>query len=98
MAPCELEQRETVGSGKSVSMYRIWQNCGGGFDIVARNGTELERVHARSQRQADETFAMLVGKYGEQRQQASETMYAFIDDYADLADTYASVRADMYGA
>ena len=92
MAPCEFERRETVGSGISISMYRIWQNCGGGFDIVARNGTELERVHARSQRMADETFAMLVGKYGEQRQQANETMYAYAEqrqDSQDAADLYA---------
>ena len=95
MAPCDFQRRETVGSGISVSMYRIWQNCGGGFDIVARNGTELERVHARSQRQADETFAMLVGKYGEQRQQASETMYDYQQaeyermERQDAADLYA---------
>ena len=92
MAPCDLEQRETVGSGISVSMYRIWQNCGGGFDIVARNGTELERVHARSQRQADETFAMLVGKYGDQLAEANETMYAFVEQRQasrDANDLYA---------
>ena len=92
MAPCDFERRETVGSGISVSMYRIWQNCGGGFDIVARNGTELERVHARSQRSADETFAMLVGKYGEQCQQANETMYAFVEQRQasrDADDLYA---------
>ena len=84
MAPCDLEQRETVGSGISVSMYRIWQTFGGGYDIVARNGTELERIHARSQRMADETFAMLLGKYGdgdymEQRQASrdADDLYAW---------------------
>jgi len=73
-------------------MYRIWQNSGGGFDIVARNGTELERVHARSQRQADETFAMLVGKYGDQLAEANETMYAFVEQRQasrDANDLYA---------
>ena len=92
MAPCDFQRRETVGSGISVSMYRIWQNCGGGFDIVARNGTELERVHARSQRSADETFAMLVGKYGTQRAAANDTMYAFAEqrqDSQDADDLYA---------
>ena len=93
MAPCELEQREQVGSDISISMYRIWQTFGGGYDIVARNGTELERIHARSQRSADETFAMLVGKYGEQRQQANETMYAYAEyermERQDAADLYA---------
>jgi hypothetical protein len=76
MAPCDLERRETVGD-ISISMYSIWQNCGGGYDIIARNGSELERIHTRSQRQADETFAMLVGKYGDQTAQANETLYAF---------------------
>ena len=93
MAPCELEQREQVGSDISISMYRIWQTFGGGYDIVARNGTELERIHARSQRQADEAFAMLVGKYGDERQQANETMYAYAEyermERQDAADLYA---------
>ena len=93
MAPCELEQREQVGSDISISMYRIWQTFGGGYDIVARNGTELERIHARSQRQADEAFAMLVGKYGDERQQANETMYAYAEyermERQDADDLYA---------
>jgi len=80
MAPCELEQREQVGSDISISMYRIWQTFGGGYDIVARNGTELERIHTRSLRQADETFAMLIGKYSdgdymEQRQASRDADY-----------------------
>lgn len=83
MAPCELEQREKVGSGITVSMYRIWQTFGGGYNIVARNGSEIERIHTRSQRQADETFAMLLGKYGDgdymEQRQASR----------DAADLYA---------
>jgi len=83
MAPCELEQREQVGSDISISMYRIWQTFGGGYDIVARNGTELERIHTRSLRQADETFAMLIGKYSggdymEQRQASRDA-----DDYME---------------
>ena len=92
MAPCTLERTETVGNDISISQYSTWQQFGGGFEIVARNGTELERVHARSQRSADETFAMLVGKYGEQRQQAHETMYAYAEqrqDSRDAADLYA---------
>ena len=92
MAPCTLERTETVGNDISISQYSTWQQFGGGFEIVARNGTELERVHARSQRSADETFAMLVGKYGEQRQQAHETMYAYAEqrqDSQDAADLYA---------
>lgn len=89
MAPCELEQRETVGSDISISMYRIWQTFGGGYDIVARNGTELERIHTRSLRQADETFAMLVGKYSDQCQQANDTMYA----YAEASQEAAELRA-----
>lgn len=92
MAPSELERRETVGSGISVSMYRIWATFGGGYDIVARNGTELERIHTRSLPMADETFAMLVGKYSDQRQQANETMYAFAEQRQasrDADDLYA---------
>ncbi len=82
MAPCTLERTETAG-GITISQYKVWQQFGGGYNIVARNGTELERIHTRSQRQADETFAMLVGKYGdgdyiEQRQ-----------DSRDAADLYA---------
>ena len=82
MAPCTLERTETAG-GITISQYKVWQQVGGGYNIVARNGTESERIHTRSQRQADETFAMLVGKYGdgdyiEQRQ-----------DSRDAADLYA---------
>jgi len=93
MAPCTLERTETVGNDISISQYSTWQQFGGGFEIVARNGTELERIHARSQRQADETFAMLVGKYGDERQQANETMYAYAEyermERQDAADLYA---------
>lgn len=93
MAPCTLERTETVGNDISISQYITWQQFGGGFEIVARNGTELERIHARSQRQADETFAMLVGKYGDERQQANETMYAYAEyermERQDAADLYA---------
>ena len=82
MAPCTLERTETAG-GITISQYRVWQQFGGGYNIVARNGSEIERIHTRSQRQADETFAMLLGKYGdgdyiEQRQ-----------DSRDAADLYA---------
>lgn len=77
MAPCTLERTETVGNDISISQYITWQQFGGGFEIVARNGTELERIHARSLPMASETFAMLVGKYSDQRTAASETMYAY---------------------
>ena len=76
MAPCDLERRETVGD-ISISQYRIWQQFGGGYDIVARNGDDLERVHTRSLPVADETFAMLVGKYSGMAADAGETMCAF---------------------
>jgi len=76
MAPCDLERRETVGD-ISISQYRTWKQFGGGYDIVARNGADLERVHTRSLPIADETFDMLVGKYRGQASAASETMYAF---------------------
>lgn len=92
MAPCELEQREQVGSDISISMYRIWQTFGGGYDIVARNGTELERIHTRSLRQADETFAMLIGKYSGMDAEARETMYAYAEQRQasrDADDLYA---------
>ena len=85
MAPCELEQREQVGSDISISMYRIWQTFGGGYDNVARNGTELERVHARSRRRADETFAMLLGKYGAETMRHMEQRRAS----RDADDLYA---------
>ena len=82
MAPCTLERTETAG-GITISQYKVWQQFGGGYDIVARNGTELERIHTRSLRQADETFAMLLGKYGdgdymEQRQASRDA-----DDYME---------------
>ena len=83
MAPCTLERTETVGNDISISQYITWQQFGGGFEIVARNGTELERIHTRSLRQADETFAMLIGKYSdgdymEQRQASRDA-----DDYME---------------
>ena len=79
MAPCTLERTETAG-GITVSQYKVWQQFGGGYNIVARNGSEIERIHTRSQRQADETFAMLLGKYGdgdymEQRQASRDADY-----------------------
>ena len=64
MAPCTLERTETAG-GITISQYKVWQQFGGGYNIVARNGSEIERIHTRSLRQADETFAMLLGKYGD---------------------------------
>lgn len=83
MAPCTLERTETAG-GITISQYSTWKQFGGGYNIVARNGTELERIHTRSQRQADETFAMLLGKYGdgdymEQRQASrdADDLYAW---------------------
>lgn len=91
MAPCTLERTETAG-GITISQYKVWQQFGGGYNIVARNGSETERIHTRSQRQADETFAMLVGKYSDQRQQANETMYAFAEQRQasrDADDLYA---------
>jgi hypothetical protein len=66
MAPCTLERTETAG-GITISQYKVWQQFGGGYNIVARNGSEIERIHTRSQRLADETFAMLLGKYGDER-------------------------------
>ena len=88
-----LTDTQTVGP-ITISMYERWQNCGGGYDIVARNGHEIERIHTRSLPIANEAFAMLVGKYSEQRQQASETMYAFAmqqarNDYEERSDLYA---------
>ena len=88
-----LTDTQTIGP-ITISMYERWQQFGGGYDIVARNGSEIERIHTSSQRLADETFAMLLGKYGEQRQQASETMYAFAmqqarNDYEERSDLYA---------
>lgn len=73
-----LTDTQTVGP-ITISMYERWQNCGGGYDIVARNGHEIERIHTRSLPIANEAFAMLVGKYSDQRQQASETMYAYAE-------------------
>ena len=81
--PCDLEQTETLTCGITISQYKVWQQFGGGYNIVARNGTELERIHTRSLRQADETFAMLIGKYSdgdymEQRQASRDA-----DDYME---------------
>ena len=81
--PCDLEQTETLTCGVTISQYKVWQQFGGGYNIVARNGTELERIHTRSLRQADETFAMLIGKYSggdymEQRQASRDA-----DDYME---------------
>lgn len=83
MAPCTLERTETAG-GITISQYKVWQQFGGGYNIVAVAGHEIERIHTRSQRQADETFAMLVGKYGdgdymEQRQPSrdADDLYAW---------------------
>ena len=83
MAPCTLERTETAGGIITISQYKVWQQFGGGYNIVARNGTELERIHTRSLRQADETFAMLIGKYSggdymEQRQASRDA-----DDYME---------------
>ena len=86
-----LTDTQTVGP-ITISMYERWQNCGGGYDIVARNGHEIERIHTRSLPIANEAFAMLVGKYSDQRTAASETMYAFAEQRQasrDAADLYA---------
>ena len=97
MAPCDLERRETVGD-ISISQYRIWKQFGGGYDIVARNGADLERVHTRSLPMADETFAMLVGKYRGQDSAVSETMYAFASqDAAEQRRDAADLRAWAFG-
>ena len=77
-----LTDTQTIGP-ITISMYERWQQFGGGYDIVARNGSEIERIHARSQRMADETFAMLIGKYSaddymEQRQASRDA-----DDYME---------------
>ena len=77
--PCDLEQTETLTCGITISQYKVWQQFGGGYNIVARNGTELERIHTRSLRQADETFAMLIGKYSGMDAEARETMYAYAE-------------------
>lgn len=78
-----LTDTQTIGP-ITISQYKVWQQFGGGYNIVARNGSEIERIHTRSQRQADETFAMLVGKYGdgdymEQRQASrdADDLYAW---------------------
>jgi hypothetical protein len=72
MAPCTLERIETTGASISISQYRIWPQFGGGYDVVARNGHEVERIHARSAAIAGETFSMMVGKYsGSDERQAS---------------------------
>lgn len=88
MAPCTLERTETAG-GITISQYKVWQQFGGGYNIVVRNGSEIERIHTRSQRQADETFAMLVGKYSGMDAEARETMYA----YAEASQEAAELRA-----
>lgn len=63
MAPCDLERRETVGD-ISISMYRIWQNCGGGYDIVARrSATELKRAHVETSAECDELLATWYTQY-----------------------------------
>ena len=82
--PCDLEQTETLTCGVTISQYKVWQQFGGGYNIVARNGSEIERIHTRSLRQADETFAMLIGKYSdgdymEQRQASRDAD----DDYME---------------
>ena len=82
--PCDLEQTETLTCGITISQYKVWQQFGGGYNIVARNGSEIERIHTRSLRQADETFAMLIGKYSdgdymEQRQASRDAD----DDYME---------------
>lgn len=79
-----LTDTQTVGP-ITISMYERWQNFGGGYDIVARNGSEIERIHTRSQRQADETFAMLVGKYGAETTRHMEQRQAS----RDADDLYA---------
>lgn len=78
-----LTDTQTIGP-ITISMYKVWQQFGGGYNIVARNGSEIERIHASSQRLADETFAMLLGKYGdgdymEQRQASrdADDLYAW---------------------
>ena len=83
MAPCTMERTERIGQVE-VSQYRTWAAFGGGFEVVARNGSEVERIHTRSLSMADETFAMLVGKYS-----GHDTAMTTIDDYADLRDTQA---------
>ena len=65
--PCDLEQTETLTCGITISQYKVWQQFGGGYNIVARNGTELE------------TFAMLIGKYSGMDAEARETMYAYAE-------------------
>ena len=89
--PCDLEQTETLTCGITISQYKVWQQFGGGYNIVARNGSEIERIHTRSQRQADETFAMLLGKYGGMDAEARETMRHMEQRQAsrDADDLYA---------
>lgn len=86
-----LTDTQTVGP-ITISMYERWQNCGGGYDIVARNGHEIERIHTRSLPIANEAFAMLVGKYGGMDAEARETMYAYAEQRQaarEAADLYA---------
>lgn len=83
--PCDLEQTETLTCGITISQYKVWQQFGGGYNIVARNGSEIERIHTRSQRQADETFAMLLGKYGDETMRHMEQRQAS----RDAGDLYA---------
>ena len=79
-----LTDTQTIGP-ITISMYERWQQFGGGYDIVARNGSEIERIHTRSQRQADETFAMLLGKYGAETMRHMEQRQAS----RDASDLYA---------
>jgi len=88
--PCDLEQTETLTCGITISQYKVWQQFGGGYNIVARNGSEIERIHTRSQRQADETFAMLLGKYGAETTRHMEQRQASRD--ADDLYAWASGR------
>lgn len=79
-----LTDTQTIGP-ITISQYKVWQQFGGGYNIVARNGSEIERIHTRSQRMADETFAMLLGKYGAETMRHMEQRQAS----QDASDLYA---------
>lgn len=47
----------------TVALYRRWQNAGGGYTVVARNGHELERYDVTTEPAARATFNALVDRY-----------------------------------
>ena len=97
MAPCELERRETVGD-ISISMYSIWQNCGGGYDVVTRaGGAEVARHYATYYPAAQARYnAEVRRRKAEQAEALASTMLGLYDEPCscyDLPDGRAHVCA-----